>query len=224
MKKQILFSLLFLVSLLPVLSSCSDDDNDALPSNTQFEMVTYVEQSSEGAVFSLIRKQGDPEIKLIAYKQQVNTSLFPVGCRMIIAYTKDGNNDRSGYIKLYGGAPVINGEATPKTSEETKNFASDKIRLTSVRLTGEYLNFKMKLDCTTKPAYVDLVIDEATLDSDEPVLYLLVKADDLGSAYWQQFYASFKLDKLIESGATHFSVIIQEQTMVGDVIKEQFLL
>lgn len=223
MNKTFLSPLFILAALLiSTLTSCSDENgSEALPADTIFDMVTYTAQNSNGAVFSLIRNQDSPEVTLVAAGQHVNNSLFPVGCRMIIAYKMLSNNTSDGgNITLYGGASVINGKAEAKTAEETDNFDSKSIRLTSVWLTGNYLNFEMLIDCTTTPQSVELAIDEATIGTDNPMMYLIVKADDTGSSYWKQFYASFNLDDFLATGADRFSVTIKDnQTFDGNLVK-----
>lgn len=220
--KHLLLSPLFMIAtLMFILPSCNSEDTDVLPANTIFDMVTFDAQTPEGAVFTLQRTQTSPVLTLVAARQQVNTNTFPVGNRMIIAYTPDnGDPNRSGNITLYGGAPVTNGNIQFQTAQATENFKSEKVRLTSAWLTGNYLNFEMRVDCTTEPKNCALYADEATIGTDNPVVYLIFEADDLGSAYWQQLYASFNIEELWDTGADHFTLVVREASSIdGDYLK-----
>jgi len=225
MKHLISAPILLLSILIMILPSCSDtNDGTGIPANAIFDMVTFSSQTPAGAVFTLQREQTSPELTLVAANQQVNTELFPIGCRMIIAYTNDsGDINKSGNITLYGGGMVKNGKVEVKSAEETDNFHSDLVRLTSVWLTGNYLNFELQVDCTIEPTTYTIYADEATLDTDNPTLYLILKADDPGTSYWQQTYASFDISSIWLSGAERFTVVVNDNNFSGETTKKTFL-
>ncbi len=219
MSKLLKFSLLFLSLLMMTLAlgSCTDSENDeVMPAGTIFDIATFVDQGASGAVFSLQRSQFSPEITLTAVGQTINTGLFKIGDRVLIAYTPaSGNPDISGNINLYAMGLVTNGTAQIKTAAESDNFASQPVRLASVWLTGKYLNFNVKVDCTLQPKTFTIYADEASMGSDCPELYLIFETDDAGSAYWQERYASFDISDVLLTGAEQFKITVRDASAIS---------
>lgn len=228
MSKLLKFSLLFISLLMMTLAlgSCNDSETDeVMPADTIFDIATFVEQGSSGAVFSLQRSQFSPELTLTAVGQSINTGLFKVGDRVLIAYTPaSGNPDVSGNINLYAMGLVTNGAVQIKTAAESDNFTSQPVRLASVWLTGKYLNFNVKVDCTLQPKTFTIYADESTMDSDCPELYLIFETDDAGSAYWQERYASFDISDVLLSGAEQFKLTVRDANTITGYVTTTFSL
>lgn len=175
-------------------TSCNTDSPGVVDIYT--DIATFVSSNSTGSVFTLRQNADSAEVTL-TFPTKVDTESIKPGTRVLLAYSPDnGKVYESGPATMYGLYYVYNGVITESTAEATDNWSTMDQNVVSIWRTGKWLNFNVMCRYVTEPLQYDLVVDEATLNTSCPTVYLLYKADNTVAATVRRFYASFNISEL----------------------------
>lgn len=171
--------------MLPVVAiallacSCNNDNNDDDPQNgTQIDFVTVKMVSNAGTSFELQKEGDSPVLTLVTSKklsddvkegQRILLRYFPANGQ---PYTS-GSITPTGYMTIYGGGDPVK----MQKSEDAGGFASEEVTMEICQRSGKYINVAARCFMLNAPNSFELVCDQSTIDSEEPVVYLLYKSD-----------------------------------------------
>lgn len=185
------------VCLMVSMCACQDDDG---PRNDEFmysDIVTIAAASeSAGTEFTMQRYDDSPLITYMAPGWTAPEKY--VGQRVLLYYyMAQGEPYRTGEIKVRSVRAINNGNvSTGNVSDPQWN--ADPVWLNAVWRTGSYMNFRLRLSYSAESRFFALVVDEATVDSEQPQLYLVHNLDGQPQSYLMETYASFNISAVWE--------------------------
>lgn len=193
----IVTSLLF----LGVISGCSSKTDNA-ETFISYDIVKLEAQGASGTSFVLYRPNSDDPIVYTDSRKVINTSLVPVGNRLMLGYIPAGAPYQSGPITAQGYSVINNDTLRVYAPEvfDNDDWRRDGIYIYSIWRTGPYLNVHGKV-AFTDVAILRLGMVETDLEDNTPVptLYLLYRMNNPVDNFEREFYASFDMSNLWEN-------------------------
>lgn len=204
LKKIFSFALLAAVMFSAV--SCSDDNNDptgpVIPDDAIYDIVTLVSTNATTSTFAAQKSENSPEVQYVCGVSLINYKELKPGTRLLIAYKMQNGAApyTPGAITLYGFSTMSNTEASvlTGTSEQYNGWDTEPLKMTSMWLTGIYLNIDAEMFASTsaRPTSYILVADESTLDKPVVETHLILKSNNSDGGNLARLYASFNIQDL----------------------------
>ncbi len=171
-------------------TACSDDSyNDSIMLSDVVSI--HAVDESEGTTFTFRRYDDSPVITLVDPSLKINAEY--VGNRALLYYyPESGQAYESGSISV-AGINIINSDTTIIRPISRYDWDASPIFLNSIWRSGEFLNFRMRLDYSEVPRYFGLVVDSLTLTDPEPQLYLVHDLNGAPDNFLRENYASFDI-------------------------------
>lgn len=176
-------------------TSCLDDDDAPKGDEAFLAFVTFSNSTAEGSTFTTYA-EGDNNFVTLTSNYELDTDDYPLGKRYIISYTNaSGIRFQSGAITLYGIYNVLNGSVESAPIEEITSLQTDVYYPTLIERSGTYINIEASAEMSEQPQIFNLYVDEATIDSDIPQVYLCFKTDHAAGSMLTM-YASLDLSSV----------------------------
>lgn len=164
---------------LPTLTACNSKDDE--PSGEYDgvifgDFVTLTNIDAEGAIMQLI-PQGASRTVTLSTDYKLNPAQFKANTRIFLNYYyADGVQDNtiSGPVKVVTALNVDGaGSAAPAaTADDTDNWASHRIAMSTLYLSGNYVNFIYTGQSVGTPTSRHFYMDESTADSAYPEFHI----------------------------------------------------
>lgn len=187
------------------LSSCDDNDNDnGTNGGSYINIVTLTANNTTGSVMTFQEKDDSPLITLTS-NQQFDSRIFKPNTRVVVNYTPLNGNGYSNGAVVVNQAMNTEGLGAPveaKTATETENWASDPVNMYMVQRSGEYINLIFTASTKYDPKECAVYVDQATIGTDTPCLYLVFEASDSSAAEPYYFYASYSIADVWNAAST----------------------
>lgn len=188
MKPKMMMQMFLSVMAALMTLSCGDDgpynDKAAL-----YDLVTFEENSADGAVFTFQRRDDSPLITLVAKGTKV--SEIENDTRVIIGYyPASGQSYTSGEITLLSVNKVNQDTVHVVSSDKLTGWNATPVYLNSVWRSGEYLNMYMRVAYSEEGRIFRVAVDSATIDDQMPQLYLMHDLLDAPDNFTRRAYLS----------------------------------
>ncbi len=197
MKKQAFYLLLITMFSLS-LASCMDSDNDDYDpnKNTLYDIVTLTLSNDKGQQFQYQVNEDSEVIILTSSEVRVDTTICPVGNRLLLAYEPtSGVAQQSGTIIVQGYSTIFNDDIRADYIKDYPDWDDDGIYLYSLWRTGTYLNLH-GLAPFSNSQTLALMTDSATIDNEYPEVYVIYRTEQERDSYDRALYASFDIASL----------------------------
>lgn len=182
-------SLIALAFSLSLLSACNSDE----PSGTEGEyegvifgdFVTLTSVDATGATMQFI-PLGSNRTVTLSTDYKFNTAQFKAATRIFLNYYYlDGKEDNtvSGPVNVVTALNVDGGgaEAPVATAEDTNNWASHRITMSYIQLSGNYVNFIYTGQSVGNPTSRHFYFDESTAGQEYPEFHIIFEGNLSGS-------------------------------------------
>lgn len=191
--------LLLLTLLMLVATSCRDNEpGDPNRLDAAWTLATFTGNLDGHATFEF-RKDGDsPLITLTAQGEVTLTDDLQPGARVYIAYVpQSGDPFASGTIRLLTLSTITSSAATVADAATLSGWDATPVYLLTAWRSGEYLNVYCRLPYDKTPRRFGILIDETTLSSPRPQLYLCHEMPAEVNTFMRSYYASFDISSLL---------------------------
>ncbi|MCM1505248.1 MAG: hypothetical protein NC127_08640 [Muribaculum sp.] len=179
-----------LTALAITATACSDESYNDRIMLSNLVSINSVDET-EGTTFTFRRYDDSPIITLVDPKLRIKEDY--VGARALLYYYPEGGQAyESGRISA-SGITIVNSDTTIVRPISRYNWDASPVFLNSVWRTGEFLNFRMRIDYSEQPRYFGLVVDSLTLTDPEPQLYLVHDLNGSPDNFLRENYASFDI-------------------------------
>lgn len=187
-----LFAAIVAVTMAVALVSCRDEGGARNHDFMYSDIVTVASASdADGTVFTMQRYDDSPLVSYTARNWVASEKI--VGQRVhLFYYTESDEPYVSGPIRIVSVRAITNG-AVAEGNPDSPKWDADAVWLNSIWRTGKYMNLRMRLSYSDKPRYFGLIAEKATLDSEQPQLYLVHNLDGEPQSYLSEIYASFDM-------------------------------
>ena len=195
MTKRILRHLpLLLLAIGMALVACNkQEDIDRAYTDYRYDIVTYLGQNDQGALFEYIGHGASASILL---QSTVTVSDVKTHERVLLRYDFIGNasgNKRD--IDVYGCGAIIS-DSLRMTMSPPDSLPQHQVKLRSLWRTGEFINLHCQVEFTNKARTFMLVADGNTLTDDTVHCYLTHDLRGERATFWRDCYASFNVGAL----------------------------
>ena len=102
----------------------------------------------------------------------------------------------SGMINLLGLYKIFNGNIQTASLEEIEQLRKSPISVNELQRVGTYINLFTSAPVITDPKIYNLYVDEATIDSSTPDVYIGFESDTQSATQEKSFYASFSISNV----------------------------
>lgn len=206
MKPTVILPLLALLA-----AACSGNDGDPQNRIAQTDIVTVADAGAP-ARFILDGLDDSGAVTLTFAGVSVDKELE--GGRALLRYypAADGAEARA-----LGVAP-INCGAVRDAAMDTTGWDADPVEMISMWRTGDWLNMRMRVSWSADPRLFHLVVDESTLTSACPVMYLVHNLRGASPSYLTETYASWDISRVIDlSTCEAFQVRVNDLSTLSTV-------
>ena len=179
--KQIAGALLILICSIGF-SGCSSlaNGNNELPS--LFSVFATLEAHAKaGAVFT-VQATPDGEPITLTTTANLDSEKLKVGDRFIIIYSNGDTYDPyiPGAIDLKNVLPVANGSVQAASKQQILAMQGVPYVVSECFRTGSFINVALRVPTTADPAHFNIYLDEATIASPTPQLYMIYDITSTG--------------------------------------------
>ena len=181
-----------LIAALLALASCDkDEDIDRAYTDYRYDIVTFLEHNTKGALFEYFGHGDSAAVKL-----QSNVDLgdeVKANQRLLLRYDF-ADNSASDYrnINVYSCSSIIS-DSLRQTGAPPDSLPMHEVKLRSLWRTGEYINLHCQVEFTNTARTFMLVADGTTLDNDTVHCYLVHDLRGEHGTFWRDCYASFNV-------------------------------
>lgn len=178
------------MAMLPSCNSNSGGNNGGQDAQI-VRFVTLASKSDDGSSYTYYDAQDNPFTLTTTLKIN-NTDIKP-GHRLILAYNCNwGYADKSGAVDALNVYNIINGTLStgPSTQLTSPQYYVEPSQ------TGPYLNVQARVSVINQPKSYRVVMDETTVDSNWPTVYLFFESDNEGDGAIKEIYASFDMSAI----------------------------
>lgn len=189
-------TLLIVSALALSLGSCNSLNDE--PQREVFSAFATLYSMADGAFTFTIQANGSSDAVMLT-SNFVAMSTLTVGSRYVIAYSTPTNEPyKSGSMTLYEIYDVVQNDAVEASEDEISGVTIDPVSVTYLSITGEWLNATAIAPLIVEPRLFNAYVDESTLDSPYPDVYIGFRSDDTGAFYQRTFFGSFNITSLRE--------------------------
>ena len=193
--------IVLLVAIAALASCDKQEDIDRAYTDYRYDIVTYLGQNAQGALFEYLGHGDSASIQLQSHVdigQDVKTHQ-----RVLLRYDfSDNKGGASRDINVYG-CNTIFSDSLRRTSASPDSLPRHEVKLRSLWRTGEFINLHCQVEYTSKARTVMLVADEATLELDTVDCYLVHDLRGERGTFWRDCYASFNVGALWKRTSFH---------------------
>ncbi len=204
--KKILYLMLVLVAMGP--ASCNSDKKSnitgGIPADALYDIVTLTATNENSTTFTVQKSENSSPVQYVTNVSLLDNKDFKPGSRMIIAYSmlNGAKPYTTAAITLYGYSRLSNTEPDVLigTADSYGGWVTEPIRLSSMTLTGNYLNVyaQMFTNSYAQPSRYILVADETTLEKEVIETHLILKSNLPDGGNLANIYASFDMAELFK--------------------------
>lgn len=191
------FAKILAAILVPVfaLTSCNDD-NDT-PQLETFMCIATLESATEKATTFTTREDGDSPLVTFTSTRTFEKDQVIVGNRYLLAYSNaSGKRMESGLINLLGLYKIFNGNIQTASLEEIEKLRKSPISVNELQRSGTYINLFTSAPVIADPKTYNLYVDEATIDTPTPDVYIGFVSDTQTATQEKSFYGSFSISNV----------------------------
>ena len=191
--------LLFIVTLSAIFVSCRDNTpGDPNNLDVSWTIATFTGNIDGHATFEFRKADDSPIITLTAQGEiETNDNLKPQA-RVYIAYIPAcGDPYSSGSVTLTAVNTITSSDVTVADVDLLKGWDADPVYLLTAWRSGEYLNIYCRIPYDTNPRRFGLSVDETTLASTRPQLYLCHEMAEDVNTFMRSYYASFDISSVM---------------------------
>lgn len=193
MKALRLLPILLLTALIAMVSCDKQEDIDRAYTDYRYDIVTYLGENDNGAVFEYLGRDDSAAIKL---QSRVTVSDVKTQQRVMLRYDfVDKNNTGSTRdIDVFGCNAIFSDSL--RMIMEADSLPQHQVKLRSLWRTGEFINLHCQVEYTGKARTLMLVADGNTLGNDTVHCYLTHSLRGEQASFWRDCYASFNVGAL----------------------------
>ena len=194
MKRLRHLPILLLTALLVLVACDKQEDIDRAYTDYRYDIVTYLGQNDQGAVFEYL---GHGDSAAIRLQSRVTVSEVKTHQRVLLRYdfadkaTNAANRD----IDVFGCSAIIS-DSLRQSTASPDSLPQRQVKLRSLWRTGEFINLHCLVEYTGKTRTFMLVADAATLAADTVHCYLVHDLRGELGTFWRDCYASFNVGAL----------------------------
>lgn len=185
------------LSLIAAAAVCLPSCNSNKSSGTDGEdagmgrFVTLTSNTDDGSSFNYYNVNN--QSFTLTSSRKIPNAAIKVGERLLVAYTCNwGSADKSGSIDLLAYQQIINGtlEVGSSVQLSTPQYAVYPTQ------SGPWLDIEARVSVVNQPKTYKVVMDENTIDSDWPTVYLVFESDKEAEGTYKDVYASFDMSSI----------------------------
>ena len=186
---------LLLLAVLLALASCDkQEDIDRAYTDYRYDIVTYLGQNDNGAVFEYLGRDDSSSIRLQSRVDVGND--VKANHRVLLRYNfvdpvPAANRD----IEVYGCSAIFS-DSLRQSPVSPDSLPRHQVKLRSLWRTGEFINLHCQVEYTGKARTLMLVADGNDLDADTVDCYLVHDLRGEPATFWRDCYASFNVGAL----------------------------
>ncbi len=185
--------ILILVFTAVGLSSC--EDNGGYATDFQYNMVTFI-SDEDGMRYEYQGYEDSPVIQL--YDTEPIELYETSGERIMLQYEELGTLDDVQLISTIGYSSIINDVLRESNIGTINMIEISPMKLNSIWRTGNYINLNCQLLYTGVTRQFQLIMDNATTNSEIVELYLIDNIMNATTYYYRKAYASFNIEAIWE--------------------------
>ena len=187
-------TLLLLAGLLAMASCDKHEDIDRAYTDYRYDIVTYLGQNDNGAVFEYLGRDDSSSIRLQSRVDVGND--VKTNHRVLLRYNfvdpvPAANRD----IEVYGCSAIFS-DSLRQSPVSPDSLPRHQVKLRSLWRTGEFINLHCQVEYTNKARTLMLVADEKTLLDDTVHCYMVHDLRGERASFWRDCYASFNVGAL----------------------------
>jgi len=179
------------VAALALMASCADDE-PATVVPALYDIVTYTGQDARGARFEFQRDGDSPLVELTA--PGYNHEKLDSPRRILLGYVPAGGEPyKSDDIRVVGWSQIV---SDVLRQGNTAGWDADAVYMNALWRTGGYINLDCRVEYSSEPRRLSLMVDEATLTDPVPQLYVFHDRGDVAPGFSRQIYCSWDISAL----------------------------
>ena len=182
--------------LVALTGACGhDNDIDAAYTHYRYDIVTYMGVDATGnEIYRLENRNAQPAFTLLANGKNAPKDCY-YGQRLLLRYnytTIYKTNDSIRHITAYAASAIIS-DSLRYTAKPLQQYLSGNspMRISSIWLTGNYINMHGQLEYTGRSRHFYMIIDSTTWRRDTVHCYMVHNVFGDTTRHWREFYASF---------------------------------
>ena len=187
---------IIVLTLLLTLVACGDEDIDRRYTDYRTDIVTFLDNDEQGAVFELLRRDDSTAVTLLG-NLALGNGVKP-GQRVLLRYDwADRLAADRRRVMVYGVATIVS-DSLRYTVKPLSDYLDqmEPVKLLSIWRTGDYLNLRAQVEYTGKARHFYLLLDSATVKADTAHCYLVNNTHGDTTYHWREGYASFFVGNL----------------------------
>lgn len=195
MKQTARLLTLLLTCALTLLASCDkQEDIDRAYTDYRYDIVTYLGQNQQGAVFEYLGHGDSAAVRLqstVTIDGDIKNDQ-----RVMLRYAfADEVASANRNVNVYGCSAIIS-DSLRQSQAAPDSLPRHEVKLRSLWRTGDYVNLHCQVEYTGKSRTFMLVADASTLENDTVDCYLVHDLRGERPTFWRDCYASFCIGAL----------------------------
>ena len=183
-----------IVALLTLASCDKDEDIDRAYTDYRYDIVTFLEQNTTGAVFEYLGHGDSAAVRLqsrVGLSDEVKANQ-----RVLLRYDfADNATGDHRNINVYACNSIIS-DSLRQTGASPDSLPMHEVKLRSLWRTGEYINLHCQVEYINTARTFMLVADGQTLGNDTVHCYMVHDLRGERGTFWRDCYASFNVGAL----------------------------
>lgn len=197
--------------IMALLSSCKDS-HDGPTIDIYQNLVTFITNSGNTAIFEYQELNDSPVIRL-GIKGNIDAEKYPAGTRMLMTYSlPEGTSygESCPEVQLRGLQTVYSGSVTPLPYSQIEPLIKP-VRLITIYRTGHYFNFTTNMPDLSKRSY-SIYADRSTIGTSDVKLYLTTAVDTETPTYNSNQTGSIDISEVWNASTTRSVTVKVDNT------------